>query len=99
MTTKLNKFDKWCLEKEQVEVTEEIEKIDKDFSAHVLSVPKTSNQKPECMVYNASEIAAMLGCAKSSIPKILKENNIPTIPGIKNIIVKKAIFDKWITSE
>lgn len=52
---------------------------------------------PESIVYTTKQMASLLNMSEQSVRNLIKENGIPTIPGTKNILVRKATFDAFIS--
>lgn len=54
------------------------------------------NEAIQPITYTIAQIASMLTVSKATARKIIKTENIPTVPCTKNIIVMKAAFDQWV---
>ena len=52
--------------------------------------------KMDPIVYTTKQMAQMLCMSEQSVRNIIKENHIPTIPGTKNVLVRKETFDNFI---
>jgi len=48
------------------------------------------------IVYTTKQMAQMLCMSEQSVRNMIKENHIPTIPGTKNVLVRKETFDNFI---
>ena len=52
-------------------------------------------EKLEPITYTTQQMAEMLQVSEATVRRIIKSENIPTIPCTKNIIVMKEAFDAW----
>lgn len=51
---------------------------------------------PDSIVYTTKQMASLLNMSEQSVRNLIRENGIPTIPGTKNILVRKQTFDEFI---
>lgn len=54
------------------------------------------NNKLEPIVYTTKQMSQLLCMSEQSVRNLIKENNIPVIPGTKNVLVRKETFDNFI---
>lgn len=72
----------------------ELREFYKKQTGHDFGTP-AEPEKMKPITYTTAQIADILQVSETTVRKIIKTENIPTIPCTKNIIVMKSAFDKW----